>query len=128
MIKRKDILYPDLSYKIIGILFDVYNDIGPGYREKHYEKALCIAFANTKLAYKNQVHIPLHFNGKVIGRDFLDFLIEDKIVLELKRVDRVSRKNIGQVYEYLCATNLRLGIIAQFSSNGLEFKRVVNIV
>ncbi len=71
--------------------------------------------------------VPLFFKEKIIGKDFLDFLIDDKIVLELKKGDNFSRKSIEQVYEYLQATKLKLGIIAQFSSNGLKFKRIVNI-
>jgi len=126
--KRDDLLYPELSYKIIGVLFDVYNEIGSGYREKHYEKAVGVALRNAGLHYKNQLHIPLTFKGQIVGKDFLDFLIEDKVVLELKKGDRVSKKNIEQVYEYLKATNLQLGIVAQFSSQGLKFKRIINVV
>jgi len=126
--KREDLLHPELSYKIVGILFEVYNEIGPGYREKHYEKAVAVAFENAHIRYKTQLHIPLTFQGKTIRKDFLDFLVEEKIILELKQGDRVSKKHFEQVSEYLQATNLKLGIIALFSPSSLKFKRVVNNV
>lgn len=124
---RKDLLYPDLSYKIIGVLFDVYNDLGYGYQEKYYEKAIAKAFEQAGLKYKEQLHVPFKFKEYKIGDYYLDFLVEDKIVVELKKGDRFSKKNIEQVYAYLKAKDLKLGILAQFSTNGLKFKRIVNI-
>jgi len=102
---KKDILYPELSYKIVGILYDVYNELGYGYQEKYYEKAIARSFEKEKLDYKEQLHVPF----------------------ELKKGDKFSKKNIDQVYGYLKAKNLKLGIIAQFAPNGLKFKRIVNI-
>ena len=124
---KKDILFPELSYKIIGILYEVYNELGYGFQEKFYEKASAKAFKQEGLAYKEQMHIPLEFRGEKIGDYFLDFLVDDKIVLELKKGDKFSKKNIDQVYAYLKAKDLKLGIIAQFTSQGLKFKRIVNI-
>lgn len=124
---KKDVLYPELSYKIIGILYDIYNELGYGYQEKYYEKATAKAFEQEGLNYKEQLHVPLEFRTQKIGSYFLDFLVEDKIVLELKKGDKFSKKNIDQVYEYLKAKNLKLGIITQFTSTSLKFKRIVNI-
>lgn len=124
---KKDILYPELSYKIIGILYEVYNELGYGYQEKYYEKAIAKLLEQEGLNYKEQLHVPLKFKNEKIGDYFLDFLIEDKIVVELKKGDKFSKKNIDQVYEYLKVKNLKLGIIAQFTSTTLKFKRIVNI-
>lgn len=124
---KKDILYPELSYEIIGILYDVYNELGYGFQEKYYERAIAKEFERKKLKYKKQLHVPLEFKNEKIGDYFLDFLVEDKIVIELKRGDNFSRKNIEQIYAYLKARDLKLGIIAQFTSKGLKFKRIVNI-
>lgn len=124
---KKDVLYPELSYKIVGILYEVYNELGYGFQEKYYEKAVAKAFEQKGLSYKEQLHIPLEFKGEKIGDYFLDFLVDDKVVLELKRGDQFSKKNIDQVYAYLKAKDLKLGIIAQFTSKGLKFKRIVNI-
>lgn len=126
-LKREDLLYPKLSYKIIGILFEVDNSLGPGHKEKYYENAVAEALRTEGLKFEQQLHIPLLFNEKPVGRYFLDFLVDDKIVLELKQGNFFSKKNIDQVYSYLKANKLQLGIIAQFTSEGVKYRRVVNL-
>jgi len=123
-----DLIYPELSYKIIGILFDVYNQLGYGYQEKYYEKAVATSLKLARLNYKEQFLVPLKFKGEKIGNYFLDFLVDDKIVLELKRGERVAKSNIDQIYAYLKAMNLKLGILAQFTPSGIKFRRILNII
>ncbi len=125
---RTDLIYPELSYKIIGILFDVYNQLGYGYQEKYYENATAVALKFAGLNYKEQFPVPLKFKNEKIGNYFLDFLIDDKIVLELKRGERVAKSNIDQIYAYLKATGLKLGILAQFTPSGIKFRRILNII
>ena len=125
---RTDLIYPELSYKIIGILFDVYNQLGYGYQEKYYEKAVATSLKLARLNYKEQFLVPLKFKGEKIGNYFLDFLVDDKIVLELKRGERVAKSNIDQIYAYLKAMNLKLGILAQFTPSGIKFRRILNII
>jgi len=127
-LKKNDLVYPELSYKIIGILFDVYNEIGPGYREKHYEKAVCSELGRAGITYTSQIHVPVMLRGEKLGKDFLDIVVENKIVIELKKGDRVSKQAVMQIYEYLRATNMKLSIIARFGFKELTFKRIVNIV
>ncbi len=127
MKKIINLVYPELSYKVIGILFNVFNELGYGYQEKYYQKAIAIAFKDTGVIFKEQVSAPLEFRGRAIGRYYLDFLIEEKIILEIKRGDRFLRKNIEQVYGYLKKFNLKLGLLVNFTSNGLKFKRIVNL-
>ncbi|QQG42635.1 MAG: GxxExxY protein [Candidatus Giovannonibacteria bacterium] len=124
---RTDLIYPELSYKIIGILFDVYNQLGYGYQEKYYEKATAAALKLAGLNYKEQYLVPLKFKDEKIGNYFLDFLVDDKVVLELKRGERVAKSNIDQIYAYLIATGLKLGILAQFTPSGIKFRRILNI-
>ena len=123
-----DLIYPELSYKIIGILFDVYNQLGYGYQEKYYEKAVATSLKLARLNYKEQFLVPLKFKGEKIGNYFLYFLVDDKIVLELKRGERVAKSNIDQIYAYLKAMNLKLGILAQFTPSGIKFRRILNII
>ncbi|KKT41403.1 MAG: hypothetical protein UW30_C0008G0022 [Candidatus Giovannonibacteria bacterium GW2011_GWA2_44_13b] len=125
---KKDLIYPELSYKIIGVLFDVYNQLGYGYQEKYYEKATAATLKLAGLTYKEQFPIPLKFKDEKIGNYFLDFLVDDKVVLELKRGERVAKSNIDQVYAYLKATGLKLGILAQFTPGGIKFRRILNII
>jgi len=127
IIIKKNLLFPELSYQIVGILFRVYKAIGSGFDEKHYQKALAVEFAKAGIKYLEQVRLPLKYTGKNIGSFALDFLIENKIILEIKKDKNFARKNIEQVYSYLKATNLQLGILANFTKDGLKFKRIVNL-
>ena len=126
-IGKKDLIYPALSYQIVGILFEVYNQLGPGYHEKYYQRAVAAELKRCKLSFKEQVFIPLRFKKEIIGRQYLDFLIEAKVVLEIKKGDRFSKRNIEQVLNYLKNTGLKLGILANFGSKELKFRRIVNI-
>lgn len=126
-LKRKDIIYSDLSYKVIGILFDVFNQLGYGYQEKYYQKAIAISFSESKIKFKQEVYSPLKFNNQKVGNYYFDFLIEDKIVLEIKRGNHFSRKDIEQIYSYLKVSKLKLGLLVNFTSKGIKFKRILNI-
>lgn len=125
-IQRKDLLYPELSYKIVGALFEVYKQLGGGLKEKHYQKAVASELSKRGLKFKEQVNFPINYKGQNIGRLFLDFLIESIIVLELKKDKLFSRKDIEQVIDYLKIYNLKLGILANFSQSGVKFKRILN--
>ena len=125
-LNRKDLLYPDLSYKVIGCAFDVHNSLGSGHHEKYYQRGLAEAFSNQNLTFYQQVNFPLDYKGKVIGRNFLDFLVEGKIVVEIKKGERFSKTHIDQVMNYLKLSNLKLAILINFGSQGVMFKRIVN--
>lgn len=124
---KTDLIYPELSYKIIGILFDISNKLGYGHKEKYYENAIEILLKENNINYKRQLYSPLKLNEKLVGKYYLDFLIEDKIALELKKGNSFNRYNIEQVFSYLKVNNLKLGIIAQFTPDGLKYKRILNI-
>ena len=127
MLYRKDLIYPDLSYKIVGILFEVYNQLGPGHQEKYYQKALANAFKQLKIKFQEQVKVDLKFQDVKIGLYFLDFLIEDKIILEINKGDRFSKYFFDQINAYLQASKLKLALLVNFSTSGLKFKKIVNL-
>jgi len=124
---KKDIIYAELSGKIIGIVLDVYNQLGHGHPEKTYQKALAIAFTAAGLKFVEQLYVPVIFLGKVVGKNYFDFLIEDKVVLEIKKGDYFVKSHIEQVYKYLISKNLQLGILAYFAPRTVHLKRVVNL-
>jgi GxxExxY protein len=124
---RDDLVYPELSYKIVGLLYDVYNKLGYGYKEKYYQNATEVAFKRSNMQYKREVYCRLKYNATTIGRYYLDFLIEGKVVLELKKGNYFRKKNIEQVYEYLKANNLKLAILANFTQKEVKIKRIVNL-
>jgi len=124
---RSDLIYPELSYKIIGILYEVYNSLGYGYKEKYYQRAIAECFEDCKLSFREQVPANIKFKNKIIGKVSFDFLIENKVLLEIKKSDRFSRTEINQVYGYLKAKNLKLGILAHFTKDGIKYKRILNL-
>lgn len=124
---RKNILFPELSYEIIGCLFEVYNELSGGYQEKIYQKAVARCLATHAIRYVEQASYHIRFRGKVIGVYFMDFVIEDKIVLEIKRGNYFVKNNIKQVENYLKATNLQLAILANFTNLNVKYIRILNI-
>ena len=124
---QKNVIYPELSYRIVGILFDIHNAISGGHKEKYIQNAIEIELSRSKINYKRELHCPLLFKNEIIGEYFLDFLIEDKIVLEIKTGERFNNKYIDQVLAYLNTNNLKLGIIANFTREKVRFRRILNI-
>ena len=126
--EKPEFIYPELSYKINGIFYSVYNELGPGHKEIHYERAITKVFDDENIKYKRQMPYRLMFRGKFIGVYYFDFLVENKIILEIKRGDYFSRRNMHQVNEYLRASGYKLAILANFTSDGVKHRRIVNLI
>lgn len=116
----------ELTYKIINALYSVYNELGFGYQEKYYYRALKIKFVQLGLQVQEQLIAKLLFADKSIGRYFLDFLINDSVVVELKVANEIYPRHIKQVLGYLQANNLSLGILAVYTKSGVKIKRIIN--
>lgn len=124
--EMEKVIYPELSYQIMGILFEIHNELGCRYQEKYYQRAIALAFDKVKLQYKKELKVDLIYDNKTIGKYFLDFLVEGKIILEIKTVPSLNKKDINQVLAYLKANNLKLGIIVNFRTPKIEWMRVLN--
>lgn len=120
-----ELVHEKLSYEVVGVLFDVYNSLGSGYQEKYYQRALSSEFRRKGIKIKEQLPVKLLFNEECLGIYYLDFLIDEKIVLEIKNSSKFYTRDIKQVLGYLNAKNLELGILACFSKNGLIYKRIL---
>lgn len=125
-LRRNDLLYPALSYQIVGVLFEVHRELGNRYQEKYYQRAVANGFRQCGLPFCEQVPVNLSFKSVPVGRYFVDFLINDKIVLEIKAVSRFTLSDYRQVDGYLKALRKELGIIVNFRSHDLTFRRVLN--
>ena len=119
------IIHKELSYKLIGILYDIYNNLGAGYQEKYYQKAIKLVLDKEKIPCLEQVRADLEIRGVNIGRYYIDFVIDHKIVLEIKISTNFSRRDVRQVIGYLRKSNLDLGILVTFAPGGLKFKRIL---
>lgn len=121
-----DIVHKELSYKIVGILFSVHKQLGNRYQEKYYQRAVEKALLDNNLSFKKELMVDLQYNNEKFGKYFLDFLIDNTVILELKTVPRLSPKDFTQVLAYLKAHNLKLGILANFRTDRLVYKRILN--
>ena len=120
------LLYPKLSYQIVGVLFDVYNQLKFGHQEKIYQKAVELELKKKKISFKPQIYFPIEFNNQIISKYYFDFLIENKVILELKVAKDFFQRDINQILSYLKSKGFRLGILALFTKEGIKFKRILN--
>ena len=120
-----DIIYPELSYSIMGAIFEVHKKLGLGFIESVYEKALIEEFSNKGMKIETQKIIDLTYNNKKIGIHRLDLVVEDKVVVELKTVERFSIHHKAQLTSYLKASGYKLGILVNFSKSKVEYRRVL---
>ncbi|MBP9732134.1 MAG: GxxExxY protein [Candidatus Magasanikbacteria bacterium] len=118
-------LYDDLTYVLIKLGYSVFNRLNFGYQEKYYQRAYAEELIQNKLIYQKEQRIIITYNGKMIGRYFIDFLVENKVVIELKVGKDFQPKHIGQVLGYLKAKELRVGLILLFTKDGLKIKRLI---
>ena len=126
MLQRKDLIYPELSYKLVGLAYSVFNELGHGHLEKVYQKAYAKELKDAEIEFKEQAQYQVIYKEEVIGNNYLDFVIENKIIIELKRSDFYSKKYIDQISNYIKVSNLKLAILINFTSNGVRIKRIVN--
>ena len=119
------IIYPDLSYQIVGILYKVHNKLGWGYQERYYQIAIRRELERIKMPYLEQVRAELNFYEESLGRYFIDFIIDGKIVLEIKSKSFFSPKDVRQVLAYLKRSRLELGILAGFGGRSLICRRIL---
>lgn len=122
---KTNIIYPDLSYKIMGTIFKVHSELGPGFLESIYEKALIIELSENSLKVETQKPINIFYKKKKIGTHRLDIVVENKVVIELKAVERFSIHHKAQLTSYLKASKYKLGILVNFSKSKVEYKRVI---
>lgn len=127
MSTHKLILYKELSFNVMAILFHVHNQLGNKYQEKHYQKAVEALLIEQEIPYQKELKAQLLFHGKPLGHYFLDFVIDSAIVLELKAKPFIEREDSMQVYSYLKASGLKLGILANFRTNKLTYRRIINL-
>lgn len=118
-------LYEELSYKIRGCVFKVYNTLGFGHKEKIYREALETEFKNSGINFDKEKALPVIYNGKKVGIYKPDFIIDNKIIVEIKAVSFMPKHNETQLTYYLRGTNYKLGFLINFGSHKLDICRRV---
>ena len=115
----------DLTEAVIGAAFEVANVIGAGFLEKVYERALIYELALRGVSAKAQVSFPISYKGKYLGEYVADLVVGEKVIVELKCVDRFANEHLAQCINYLKASRLSVALLINFQRPKLEWKRVL---
>jgi GxxExxY protein len=118
--------YSELTSKIIGCAMTVHSALGNGFQEVIYQRALSIEMADRNLSFSREHIMPIYYKNEHIGTRRVDFLIENVICLEIKAVIRLEDVHIAQAINYLEAYDLEIGLLINFGSKNMDFKRVMN--
>lgn len=111
----------DISYKIRGAIFNVYNNLGPGLLESAYEAALKIELEKTGCKVETQVYLPMIYDGVKVEKAYrIDMLVEEKVIVELKAVSHINEIWFKQLMTYLKMTGLKLGLLVNFETENIE--------
>jgi GxxExxY protein len=121
-----ELVYPKESYELNKIFFEVQNDLGTKFQEKHYSRAIEAKLIENKIPYQKEVLIEVHYHGQLLGKFFADFIIWNKIIVETKATPINKFEHLKQIKRYLEAKNMRLGILVNFSMRPLKPLRVLN--
>jgi len=113
-----DLLYRDLVYKVQGVLFSVYKELGPAFKEAAYQKAIAHEFENQGITFDRERVFRISYKSEQVGVFRPDFVVEDKIILEIKAVAKMPKVFETQLFYYLKATNFKLGLLANFGCDG----------
>ncbi|MEJ2647298.1 MAG: GxxExxY protein [Sedimentisphaerales bacterium] len=119
-------LHEDLTERIIGAAMEVHNTLHHGFLESVYEEAMAIELNLQKIEFERQMPVDVFYKGKVAKQFFCDFVIEGRVLVELKAIKTLSDTEQAQVLNYLKATDLPLALLINFGSSSLEFKRIIN--
>jgi GxxExxY protein len=123
---KNKIFYPDLSYKINGILYKVHNRLGRYCNEKQYSDMIEELLKKEGIKFEREKILPKMFEGEKEGRNKIDFLIEEKIILEIKAKTIIEKSDYYQIMRYLKILNKKLGFLVNFRNRYLRVKRVIN--
>jgi GxxExxY protein len=115
----------DLTEAVIGSAFEVANVLGAGFLEKVYERALIRELASHGVNAKPQVSFPVCYKGHSVGEYFADLVVEEKVIVELKCVDRFANEHLAQCINYLKVSRLRVALLINFQKPKVEWKRVL---
>ena len=118
-------LHSDLTRTIIGCAFDVLNELGPGFLESVYEKAMAIAISEAGIKVRTQAPIEVLFRGQPVGEFYADLLVDEKVIVELKAVPSpLAPIHEAQLINYLNATGVQVGLLMNFGQPKLQYRRL----
>ena len=116
----------ELTYKIIGCAMKVHNTMGPGFQEKIYQRCLAIELRNEGVSFARELSQSLYYGEIKVGTRRADFVVDNKVVVELKAVIRLEDAHIAQAKNYTVAYDFPHGLLINFGSKSLEYKLMFN--
>ncbi len=119
-------IYEHITRKIIGCAMKVHSVLGNGFQEVIYQRAMAIEMRKMGLNFSREMEMPIYYEGEEIGTRRVDFFAEGKIMVELKAIIELNDSNLNQCRNYLEAYNLPVGVLLNFGSNSLQYKRIYN--
>ncbi len=120
-----ELLEKDLCYQIVGCALAVLGDVGHGLHEKPYENAIVLALADENVMCAQQETYPVLFRGRKVGEYIPDLIVDDRVIVDTKVIDRITSHERGQMLNYLKVTGLRVGLIINFKHAKLQWERIV---
>ncbi|WP_456406453.1 GxxExxY protein [Caldithrix abyssi] len=120
------IIYKDESYKIIGLCMEVHNNLGKGFLEVVYKDALEYEFEQANIPYEREKEYQVKYKEIILPHKFYaDFVVFDKIILEVKGISNIGNEHIAQIINYLKISGCQLGLLVNFGKLSLEYKRII---
>ncbi len=119
-------LYVEQTKKIIGCAMEVHKRLGNGFQEVIYQRALAIEMNMAGLQFVRELEMPVYYRDQSIGSRRVDFFVEEKIMVELKAIIKLEDVHLAQAMNYVEAYKMKIGLLINFGSRSLEFKRVHN--
>ena len=125
MIEKINLIHKETTGKIIGLAMEIYNQLGRGFLESVYEEAFAYELELNKINFKRQEPVDVYYKGKKIKQFICDLIVEDKVIVELKAIKKITELEIAQTINYLNAVKYEVGLLINFGSKSLEFKRLI---
>ncbi len=123
----KDYFLQEETYKIRGCLLNVHSGLGCGFLEKVYQEAIEIELKRSGIPYQREAKLAIQYRGQTLSQEYVaDFICYDKIIIEVKAVSVINEMHRAQVFNYLKATNMDLGLLANFGEKSLNVERLFN--
>lgn len=120
------LLYKNETYKIIGLCMEVHSELGKGFSEVVYGDALEIEFIDNNICYSRESKFDISYKGNLLPHKYkADFIIEDKIILEIKAISNLTESHLKQTLNYLAVSKLKVGLLVNFGEDSLKYRRLI---
>ena len=126
MMIKEEYKYSDITEKVIGCAMKVHRQMRNGFQELIYHRCLIIEFRKIAVPFLNEIELPIFYDDIEVGKRRVDFLIENRVIIEIKAVSELTDSHLAQALNYLEALNLEIGLLINFGSKSLEVKRLIN--